>query len=162
MEKSGEYPPGDAARRLAAQREAFVGEADDPRGRVIATYGWIALTAEPMGNTGCAFEPPPGDAYLYDFATVPQYRGSGFYPALLRYILGQLADQGIRRAWIGTAPGNAVSVRSIGRAGFTKVADVRYIEAQANTPACFEIIEDDSFDPALRELASHAYVNSGS
>ena len=58
---------------------------------MIVTYGWVALTAEPMGNTGCSFDPPPGDAYLYDFATVPEYRGQGFYPALLRYILGDLA-----------------------------------------------------------------------
>lgn len=158
MEKSGDYPPGDVARRLEARRDAFVGEVEGPQGHVMVTYGWMALTAEPLGNTGCAFVPPPGDAYLYDFATMPEYRGQGFYPALLRYILGRLASHGIRRVWIGTAPGNVVSERSIGRAGFSKVADTRYIQAQAGQPPYFEIIENDGFDPELRELASHAYV----
>jgi ribosomal protein S18 acetylase RimI-like enzyme len=161
MEKSGVYPPGDAARRLAAQREAYVGEVDTPQGPSMVTYGWIALTAEPLGNSGCSFDPPPGDAYLYDFATVPEYRGHGFYPALLRFILGDLANQGIRRAWIGTAPGNIASVKSISRAGFSKVADTRYIPAQSGLPAYFEMVEDDRFSLKLRELASHSYVSTG-
>ena len=159
LEKSGDYPPGDVARRLAARRDAFAGEVEGPQGsRVMVTYGWMALTAEPLGNTGCSFDPPPGDAYLYDFATVPQYRGQGFYPALLRYILGRLAAHGIRRAWIGTAPGNIVSQRSISRAGFSKVADLRYVPAQAGSSPYFEIVEDNGFDPELRDLARRAYV----
>ena len=160
MEKSGHYPPGDAPNRLAAGREAYVGEVRGPLGTVMVTYGWVALTAEPMGNTGCSFDPPPGDAYLYDFATVPDYRGQGFYPALLRYILDDLTGRGIQRAWIGTAPGNTPSVKSIRRAGFSKIADVRYIPAQAGKPAYFEMLEDDRLDPGLRELASRAYVSN--
>lgn len=161
MEKSGVYPPGDAIRRQTTIRDAYVGEVDGPLGSVVVTYGWIALTAEPLDNTGCSFDPPPGDAYLYDFATVPEYRGQGFYPALLRYILGELAKQSIRRAWIGTAPGNTVSVRSISRAGFSKVADMRYIPAQAGQPAYFEIVESINVNSELRELASHSYISNG-
>ncbi len=160
QEKSGQYLPGDVARRLEARREAFVGEVETPRGKSIVTYGWVALTAEPLGNTGCSFGPPPGDAYLYDFATVPEYRGQGFYPALLRYILGELARRWIRRAWISTAPGNFVSFRSIHRAGFTKVADTAYISAEPGKPAYFEIVENDTFDRELREIASRAYISN--
>jgi ribosomal protein S18 acetylase RimI-like enzyme len=160
MEKSGHYPPGDAARRMEAQRKPYIGEVESPKGRVMVTYGWVALDAEPLGNTGCSFDTPPGDAYLYDFATVPEYRGKGFYPALLRYILADLADQGIRRAWIGTAPGNDISARSILKAGFTKVADTGYIQAQPDRPAYFELVEDDTFSPELRRLASQAFVTN--
>lgn len=161
MEKSGVYPPGDAANRLQAGREAFVGEVETPDGPLMVTYGWLALTAEPLGNTGCSFDPPPGEAYLYDFATVPEYRGHGFYPALLRYLVADLAKRGIRRAWIGTAPGNYPSMRSISRAGFTKVADSRYIPARNGQPAYFEFREDDRFDRELREIASHAHISNG-
>ena len=161
MEKSGVYPPGDAANRLQAGREAFVGEVEGPGGMTMVTYGWVALTAEPLGNTGCSFDPPPGDAYLYDFATVPEYRGKGFYPALLRYLVSDLAKRGIRRAWIGTAPGNFVSQRSIERAGFTKVAESRYISARNGQPAYFELREDDRFDRELREIASRAHISNG-
>ena len=160
QEKSGHYPPGDVARRLAARREAFVGEVETGHGESIVTYGWVALTAEPLGNTGCSFDPPPGDAYLYDFATVPEYRGQGFYPALLRYILGELARRGIRRAWISTAPGNHASAHSIERAGFSKVADSAYIPAEPGKPAYFELLEDANFDRELREIASHAYISN--
>jgi ribosomal protein S18 acetylase RimI-like enzyme len=162
QEKSGHYPPGDVARRLETRREAFVGEVETPLGKLIVTYGWVALTDEPLGNTGCSFNPPPGDAYLYDFATVPEYRGLGFYPALLRYILGELARRGIRRAWIGTAPGNHASAHSIERAGFTKVADSAYIAAEPGQPAYFELLEDANFDRNLREIASHAHISSRS
>ena len=137
QEKSGHYPPGDVARRLSARREAFVGEVETPAGNLIVTYGWVALSAEPMGNTGYSFNPPPGEAYLYDFATVPEYRGQGFYPALLRFILGELARRGIRRAWIGTAPGNHASAHSIQRAGFNKIADVNYVPAEVGKTGLF-------------------------
>lgn len=160
QEKSGQYLPGDVARRLAAGREAFVGEVVTPLGALMVTYGWVALTAEPMGATGCSFAPPPGDAYLYDFATVPEFRGNGFYPALLRYILGELGGRGIRRVWIGTAPGNFASAHSIRRAGFSKVADTRFVPAKPGRAAAFELVEDARFDPALREVAGRAYVSN--
>lgn len=158
QEKSGHYPAGDVARRLAVGREAFVGEVETFVGKLIVTYGWVALTAEPLGDTGFSFEPPPGDAYLYDFATIPEYRGRGFYPALLRYILGELAGRGIGRAWITTAPGNHTSVRSIKRAGFALVADTDYIPAASNHPACFELVENDRLDPVLRVIAGQALI----
>ena len=158
QEKAGDYSPGDVARRLAAGREAFVGEVETASGSLIVTFGWVALTAEPLGNTGCSFEPPPGDAYLFDFATVPEYRGQGFYPALLRYILGELADGGVKRAWITTAPGNQTAARSISRDGFTKVADTDYIPAAPGHPAYFELLEDERFDPVLREIGSRALI----
>lgn len=162
QEKSGYYSPGDVARRLAAGRDAFVGEVETASGNLMVTYGWVALTAEPLGNTGCSFDPPPGDAYLYDFATVPEYRGQGFYPALLRYILGELAGRGLRRAWITTAPGNHASAHSISRAGFTRVADTDYIPAAKGHPAYFELVEDERFDPTLREIASKGFIRTRS
>jgi ribosomal protein S18 acetylase RimI-like enzyme len=162
QEKAGDYSSGDVARRLAAEREAFVGEVETASGSLIVTFGWVALTAEPLGNTGCSFEPPPGDAYLYDFATLPQYRGQGFYPTLLRYILGELAGRGLKRAWITVAPGNLTSVRSISRAGFTKVADTDYIPAAPGRPAYFELLKDERFDAALQEIGRRALITNRS
>jgi ribosomal protein S18 acetylase RimI-like enzyme len=120
MEASGLYSADTVVTRLRHERRPYVGEADG----MIVSYGWIALTPEPVGDLGFSFEVAPGEAYIYDCATRPDYRGRGYYPALLRAILADLHRSGYRRAWIATAPGNVPSQRGIVRAGFTKVADV--------------------------------------
>lgn len=159
MEKAGIYIPHDAARRLAAGREGYIGEIMESINRLVAvTYGWVALSAEPLGNTGCAFDPPPAEAYLYDFATVPDYRGRGFYPALLRFILTDLAAQGVNRAWIGTEPGNDTSARSIKRAGFTKVADTSYLPGDSHHPPRFELKATPGISSELFKAALQAHV----
>ncbi len=159
MEQAGIYPPQDVLRRFEVGRTAHVGEIRSAEGgAVMVTYGWVALNAEPLGNTGCAFEPPQGDAWLYDFATLPDYRGHGYYPTLLRFILTDLAAQGLRRAWIGTEPGNDISARSIARAGFHKVADTKYIPRQPEHPARFDLLPVPGISLALVELGQKAHV----
>jgi GNAT superfamily N-acetyltransferase len=122
MEAAGIYPPDDARRRLEVGRRAYVMEV----GGDVAAYGWVADTDEPLGNSGFVFAPAPGDVWLYDFATLPAYRGRRHYPVLLRFIARDLAESGFRRAWIGTAPGNIASQRGILRAGFRPVVAVRF------------------------------------
>lgn len=120
MEASGSYPEDVVTERLHEGRRPYVVETDG----LIVSYGWVAFSAEPIGDLGIAFLLEPGEAYIYDCATRPAYRGRGYYPALLRLMAGELHREGLRRVWIGTAPGNIVSQRGIARAGFTKVADV--------------------------------------
>jgi RimJ/RimL family protein N-acetyltransferase len=98
-------------------------------------YGWVAFTPEPVGDLGFSFRVGPDEAYIYDCATRPRYRGRGYYPALLRYVLADLRGGACRRAWIATAPGNAPSQHGIIRAGFTKVADVRITHRPDGTVA---------------------------
>ena len=93
----------------------------------VACYGWMTPNAEPMDDLGVSFTPPRGDVWLYDFATVPEFRGRRFYPALLRFILADLQEQGYQRAWIGTEPGNLASQAGIRRAGFTFAAEMRFV-----------------------------------
>ena len=120
MEASGVYPEDVVATRLRAGRWPYVVETDAK----IVSYGWVAFSAEPIGDLGLSFELAVGEVYIYDCATRPDYRGRGYYPALLRAMAADLSAEGWRRAWIGTGPGNFVSQRGIARAGFQKVADV--------------------------------------
>ncbi len=69
----------------------------------------------------------PAKCWLYDFATVPEFRGRRLYPGLLRFILSQLKEQGVKRAWIGTEPGNVASQHGIQRAGFTLVVESKFV-----------------------------------
>ena len=130
MRASGEYPDDIVEIRLRDGRLPYVAEAD---GKVVS-YGWVALSAEPIGDLGLSFRLRPDEAYVYDCATRPDYRGRGLYPALLRFMLGELRRGGRRRAWIGTAPGNYVSQRGIARAGFAKVADVHIARRPDGSP----------------------------
>ncbi len=155
MEQAGVYPPGDAANRLRRHRKAYVGEIAGT-GK-IATYGWIAFDKEPLGGSGWAFLPQPGEAYFYDFATLPQYRGRGYYPILLRFILEELAKQQVKRGWIGTAPGNDVSARSIARAGFTLVGRIQVKLDESGQPH-FEATPVPGSRPELIEAMQKAHV----
>src|SRR5437764_9629570 len=120
MDASGIYPKDVVQTRLRDGRRSYVVETD---GKIVS-YGWVAFSAEPIGDLGLSFQLAPDEVYIYDCATRPDYRGRGYYPALLRTMAADLCREGWRRAWIGTGPGNVVSQRGIARAGFQKVADV--------------------------------------
>jgi GNAT superfamily N-acetyltransferase len=81
-------------------------------------YGWAATRRASIGELGLAFELPRGERYLWDFATLPSYRGLGLYPRLLQAMLRAEASA---RAWILHAPENLPSGAGIARAGFRPV-----------------------------------------
>jgi GNAT superfamily N-acetyltransferase len=57
---------------------------------------------------------------LWDFATLPAWRGRGIYPRLLQAVLA--AEQGVaQRFWIGHTAENAASQHGIVKAGFQLV-----------------------------------------
>jgi ribosomal protein S18 acetylase RimI-like enzyme len=159
MEHTGVYSPETVLQRLAAGRTAYMGCVESGEGRHAASFGWVAQEAEPLGATGVAFQPAAGEAYLYDFATAAGFRGRGYYPTLLRFILADLAQQQVRRAWISTAPGNDVSARSIARAGFLQVAATHHILPQHGQPARFELVAMPDVDPALVLLGQRAFIS---
>jgi hypothetical protein len=123
MHASGEYPPGDPKRRWRRGRVPYVAMV----GTEVASYGWVTSEPEPMDDLGVSFTAPAGEVWLYDFATVPEFRGRRLYPGLLRFILSQLKEQGVKRAWIGTEPGNVASEHGIQRAGFTLIVESKFV-----------------------------------
>ena len=70
-----------------------------------------------------AFSVPIGNRYLWDFATLPSWRGCGIYPALLRAILEDERPQAAR-FWIGHADSNHASGRGIAKAGFQRLGSL--------------------------------------
>ena len=129
MHSTGLYPDDVVSSRLRDGRRPYAVETDG----IIASFGWVALSAEPIGDLGISFQLQPDEAYIYDCATRPDYRGRGYYPALLRFMAADLHRIGRHRAWIGTAPGNVPSQRGILRAGFTKIADVHVNRGDSGT-----------------------------
>jgi len=74
----------DDVRRLRdAGHRPYVARLD---GAAVA-FGWCATATALFGSPSVAIALPPGDRYLWGFATLPAWRGRGLYPRLLRAIL---------------------------------------------------------------------------
>jgi GNAT superfamily N-acetyltransferase len=80
-------------------------------------YGWAAGRRASIGELGLDFSIPAGNCYLWDFATLPEWRGLGIYPRLLRAILAREAGHA-ERFWIGHVRENRASGHGILKAGF--------------------------------------------
>lgn len=76
-----------------------------------------------MGELQLEFALGPKTAYLWDFATLPAWRGRGIYPRLLQAIV---CAEAARQFWIMHAPENGASARGIRRAGFTPVGGISF------------------------------------
>ncbi len=116
--------PGSEAeicRRFSAGRHCYAAWMD---GRIVS-YGWVSFDEEMVGELDLRLRLVPGEAYIWDCATLPAYRNQHLYSALLSHILFELFDhQPVCRAWIGTDLDNLASQRGIARAGFRHVANL--------------------------------------
>jgi GNAT superfamily N-acetyltransferase len=111
----------EVAERSAAGNRCYVARLD---GRAVA-YGWVAGGDASIGELDIAFRLTAGDCYLWDFATLPAWRGRGLYPRLLQSILRADGPVG-RRYWIINAPENRASAAGIVKAGFRVVGDLAF------------------------------------
>jgi ribosomal protein S18 acetylase RimI-like enzyme len=93
----------------------------------IAAYCWVSTTHECIGELEHEIHLPPGEAYIWDCATLPNFRGKHLYGALLSYIIGQLRCEGVRRIWIGASLDNQPSLRAFAHAGFQPVVNAWYM-----------------------------------
>jgi GNAT superfamily N-acetyltransferase len=120
-------------RRVETGNRPYVAYAE---GQPVA-YGWVATGEAEFANRLCEFEVPPGNLYLWDFATVPAWRGRGVYPRLLQAILTAEAA-GTERFWILHAWENEASKRGIARAGFQAAAAIYSLPDSSLAIAPFE------------------------
>ena len=88
-------------------------------------FGWVAAGEAAIGELDVAFHLADADRYLWDFKTLPAWRGRGVNPRLLQSILRKegLAET---RFWIINAPENLASARGIEKAGFQMVGDLAF------------------------------------
>lgn len=111
--------PTEAQARLAQGHTCYIAYlGDEP-----AAYGWVARQQAAVGEIQLEFVLEPTTAYLWDFATLPAWRGRGIYPRLLQAIL---RAEAARQFWIMHAPENRASARGIRRAGFAPVGTVSF------------------------------------
>jgi hypothetical protein len=87
-------------------------------GEVPVGWDWVAAREAEIPEWGISFALFPGDRYLWDFTTLPVWRGHDVYAALLRAIL---VEEGATRFWIGHDQDNAASARGMAKARFREV-----------------------------------------
>src|SRR5215469_5465581 len=111
--------PEEALKRFDAGKHCYTGIVDG----AIATYGWVTFDKEFIGELQLHIQLSWGEAYIWDCATLPEYRGLRLYPSLLWYIIGDLQAQGLKRIWIGADSDNLPSQVGMRLCGFHPIAD---------------------------------------
>jgi GNAT superfamily N-acetyltransferase len=118
----------EVSRRIQQSHQPYLALLD----RQPVAYGWSATKTGAVDELNLLFTIPPGNRYLWDFATLPQWRGRGVYPRLLQAILQQ--EQPVaERFWIGHTADNHASRRGILHAGFQLVEAMALSSAGALT-----------------------------
>ncbi|HET9064972.1 MAG TPA: GNAT family N-acetyltransferase [Gemmatimonadales bacterium] len=107
--------------RLDAGHRAYVAEIDG----IAAAWGWVATGAATIGELEARFTVAPHERYLWNFLTLPAYRGKGIYPRLIASIVDAEAREA-EGFWIAFAPENHASGAGIRKAGFEPVAELSF------------------------------------
>ncbi len=112
--------PAEILGRFERGRRCYVARVDGK----VAAYGWVSFDEEFVGELRLRLRLEPGEAYIWDCATVPEFRRLRLYSALLSYILSDLRFGHFKWAWIGANLDNEPSQRGIARAGFHHIANL--------------------------------------
>lgn len=89
-------------------------------GALPAAYGWCATQRFGIQAVNVEWALRPGERGLWDFATLPAWRGQGIYPRLLQAILTAELPEAAR-FWISHRGDNDASRQGILKAGFQLV-----------------------------------------
>jgi GNAT superfamily N-acetyltransferase len=112
--------PAEVLRRFAAGKYCYTGTVEGE----LATYGWVTFDEELIGELRLRVRLAPGEAYIWDCATLPAYRGLRLYPALLWHMINDLRAAGLQRIWIGADADNLPSQTGIVLCGFQPIVDI--------------------------------------
>lgn len=113
LARLADLPESEVVRRLEEGHDPFLMRIDGAP----TAYGWSATGPAHIGGLALDLKVPAGERYLWDFVTLPPYRGRGLYPLLLKAIVRQQMGEA-EWFWIGHEPHNLASRRGILKAGF--------------------------------------------
>lgn len=121
-------------------------------------YGWVAATEGSVEAIHLYFTLPPRNRYLWDFQTLPAWRGRGIYSHFLQAIIRQEIDEA-ERFWILFEPHNGAAERSIARAGFEFLGELKITEGRTSGLVLFKADERAYVGADL--LGLHAVTTEG-
>ncbi|MEO7021808.1 MAG: GNAT family N-acetyltransferase [Ktedonobacteraceae bacterium] len=132
--------------RLGLGRNCYIARV---AGQLVA-YGWLTFDQEDIGELGLSIRLLPGEAYIWDCATLPAFRGQRLYPTLLFHMLSELQQTGFQRAWIGMDIDNLPSQIGAALAGFQPIIDI-LLAREPNTRRFFAQGYPDVPDEYVRD-----------
>jgi GNAT superfamily N-acetyltransferase len=145
--------PEAIAKRFEIGRQCFVAQVNG----VIAAYGWVTRGAEYVGEFERELQVGANEAYVWDCATLPDYRRQGLFSALLAYITDRLRHEGIQHLWIiGLAAAPGID-RGVAAAGFQPILSLAYLRVLALCALKLEPMPDVS---AQQLAAAHRLLNA--
>lgn len=115
--------PGALRRRLDSGSRcygAWLGES-------VVSYGWLTFGPEWVGEFERELQIPAGDAYVWDCATLPDYRRMGLFSGLLAFMVSDLLHEELEHLWIISVISAPAIARSLRAAGFQPVANLTYL-----------------------------------
>lgn len=124
MARLAELDETEVVRRLDEGHHVFILRIDGEP----AAYGWSATGPAHIGGLALALTVPHGERYLWDFVTLPAFRGRGLYPLLLQEMLRRQSAEA-EWFWIGHEPQNDASRRGILKAGFEVAGHVWWLRS---------------------------------
>jgi GNAT superfamily N-acetyltransferase len=125
MAELQQKPEADMQRRFDDGHHAYVAWYNGER----AAFGWVATRGATIGELGAKLELKQDERYLWNFVTLPAFRGLGIYPRLIEAIIADESDA--TTFWIAYAPENRASESGIRKAGFRTVALMSFDERGA-------------------------------
>lgn len=141
-------------RRLKAGRHCYAAWVEG----MPAAYGWVSFNEEFVGELDLRLRLLPGEAYIWDCFTLPDFRRRRLYSSLLVHIAGELRAQKYRRVWIGADLDNTASQRGIARAGFLHVADL--VEERSHAMRMIWLQAESGVSESLVAEAQRAFLGS--
>lgn len=115
--------PTALAQRFTLDKQCFAMQV----GKLIVAYGWLTLGPEWVGEFERELQLQAGEAYIWDCATLPDFRRQRLFSALLSHLTHYLQQAGLRRLWIiGNHPATAIN-QSVAAAGFQPILRLRYV-----------------------------------
>jgi hypothetical protein len=110
-------------RRIESGRECYAVWV----GGCVASYGWLTRGPEWVGEFERELCVQPGEAYLWDCATLPEYRQHRLFSGLLTHVIDHLRWQGLERLWIIGLVSPAPLLDGVTAAGFDPLLRFDYL-----------------------------------
>lgn len=115
--------PEAIARRFELGRQCFTARVEG----VIAAYGWLTHGPEYVGEFERLLQVRPGEAYIWDCATLPAFRRQRLFSALLAEITARSRRAGLRTLWIiGVTAAEEIN-QAVVEAGFQPALRLTYL-----------------------------------
>lgn len=119
--------------RIQNGNHAYIALIED----IPVAYGWVATQSAGVREIGLSFTLPQHNSYLWDFQTLPEWRGRGIYPHFLQAILRQELHD-VERFWILYKPGEIAAEKSIRKAGFSFLGELVFTNSRVSGITLFD------------------------